>query len=203
MRLGMSARPPISMAWIAGACTSSRPSNPLLPRLDMHDAQRAHNLQSAKRAPHVWALACMQGHPSLDGVDRRCVHIQQTVQRIRANIVPCGSTCMHPAGRGTIGPCADTCAMFIHQMRWTPWPTSPSEKEAPHASRGRQAQAPPSIFANPLLCKRSLRAGEARGRCRQPLRDTSCGRLAGGREAGGELGEDANGELSIRGHGGG
>ena len=37
-----------------------------------------------------------------------------------------------------------------------------------------------------------------RGRCRQPLREEESrrGRLAGGREAGGKLGEDANGELS-------
>ena len=46
-------------------------------------------------------------------------------------------------------------------------------------------------------------AEEARGRCRQPLRATRRGRLAGGREAGGELGEDADGELSMTGHGDG
>ena len=46
-------------------------------------------------------------------------------------------------------------------------------------------------------------AGEAGWSCRHPLRDTRRGRLAGGRKAGSELGEDAHGELWMRGHGDG
>ena len=105
-------------------------------------------------------------------------------------------------------------AWIAYKMRWTPWPTSPSEKEAPHASRGRawQAQAPPSIFCDPILRQTRSERGNRWGRRRgvrspiPPRRDRFCvhlreeesrrGRLAGGREAGGKLGEDANGELS-------
>ena len=76
------------------------------------------------------------------------------------------------------------------------------------SAAAKAAQAPPSLFCDPILRQHKLPApsaeiGGVRQMQAQPLRDTRRGRLAGGREAGSELGEDAHGELWMRGHGDG
>ena len=83
-------------------------------------------------------------------------------------------------------------------------------KRACMAGRGSHAWRPSSKVEPSNFCakqdkkrRKGVDAGEAGWSCRQPLRDTRRGRLAGGREAGGELGEDAHGELWMRGHGDG
>ena len=178
MRLDMYARPPISMARIAGACTSSRPSNPLLPRLDIHDAQRAHNLQSAKRAPHVCALTCMQGHPSrwrgspvrAHRADRatRCSRVQQAEARSVYAQTP--------------APCSFTRCDGLHG----PQVQAKRKHRTPRVG-GRHRPLPPFLRIH-FCAKASLRAGGGARQvqaaaARYQLRQT-CRRTRGWRRAG-------------------
>ena len=149
------------------------------------------------------ALACLQGHPS-----------RWRGSPVRAHPAHCATNSgkhsplrldMHASSRPRHDRSMRRHLRHVHSPDAMGSMAHKSKRKGSTARLAWAAGTGPSLHfcESTFAQKQASGRGEARGRCRQPLRDTSCGRLAGGREAGGELGEDANGELSIRGHGGG